>query len=238
MRHEAARHRAILSGGGAVTRQTRSFDAATGETSLLRDKEALLDYRFVPEPDIPPLVWAPAHLAAIAASVPELPSAARTRLTAATGPGGQGHGLAPKLAEAVVSHQSTLVYYEATLAAAREHALGGEGVVKSVDVANWVVGELVGAAKRAEVAGHKEPLLGLPGSASPARAGELLARVAAGGVSGRMAKQILAAMLEGDARPLGEIVEALFGGGEQIGDDDGQLKVRNPEHPWTSKHKP
>lgn len=119
VRHEAARHRAVLSSGGTVTRQTRSFDPTTGTTTLLRDKEALLDYRFIPEPDIPPVVLSATQLAAIAASVPELPSAARYRLTD-TAEG--GHGLAYKLAEAVVAHPSTLAYYEAALAAGTGHS--------------------------------------------------------------------------------------------------------------------
>lgn len=114
VRHEAARHRAVLSSGGTVTRQTRSFDPTTGTTTLLRDKESLLDYRFIPEPDIPPVVLSATQLAAIAASVPELPSAARYRLTDAVE---GGHGLAHALAEAVVAHPSTLAYYEAALAA-------------------------------------------------------------------------------------------------------------------------
>lgn len=213
VRHEAARHRAIISSGGAVTRQTRSFDPVTGETALLRDKESLLDYRFIPEPDIPPVVLSPRQLADILASVPELPSAARARLTDTSGP----HALAPTLAESVAAHPSTLSYYEKALAAARRHGPGGgvagEGVVRASDVANWVVGELVGATKKAGVAGVKEPLVGLPeGAAGPARGGELLARVAAGELTGRMAKRVLVAMLGGEAtqveprsRPLGPL---------------------------------
>ena len=217
VRHEAERHRSILSSGGVVTRQTRSFDPTTGTTSLLRDKEALLDYRFVPEPDIPPVVLTPEQLNRIAASVPELPSAARARLAVPDG----GHALAPKLAAAVVTHPSTLAYYERALAAARKQSANGNGNgnengadgvgVKPSVVANWVVSELVGAAKKAGVAGPKEPLSGLPEAAAPERGGELLARVAAGELTGRMAKQVLAAMLAGDARPIVDIVTELFG---------------------------
>jgi hypothetical protein len=91
-----------------------------------------------------------------------------------------------------VYRRYALAYYEGALAAARLHATrdaaaGGEGyvqggAVKSSDVANWVVSELVGAAKKAAVAGAKEPLLGLPAPAGAARGGELLARVAAVGL--------------------------------------------------------
>ena len=230
VRHEAARQRAILASGGAVTRQTRSFDPVSGETAVLREKESLLDYRFTPEPDVPPVILTAAQLADIKGSVPELPSAARARLC---DPEGE-HRLPPALARGVVALPSTLRYYDAALAACRRHVSdrGGGIEVNPIHVANWVVGELVGAAKRAGVVRGKEPLLGLPVAASAARCGELLARVAAGELTGRMAKRVLAAMLAGDARSIEDVVGDLFegdgggGGGVRggvIGDDDGQL---------------
>ena len=99
VRHEAARHRALIRAGGVVRRQTRSFDPATGTTAALRDKEALLDYRFAPEPDLPPVVVSDARLARIRDDTPELPTVAKARLCDPAGP----HALRPELAEALTS---------------------------------------------------------------------------------------------------------------------------------------
>ncbi|ACO70513.1 predicted protein [Micromonas commoda] len=175
--HERTRQIALLKRGQRVRRQTRSFDPATGATAVLRDKEALLDYRFAPEPDLPPVVIEPAALRAIKAAVPELPSTAAARLTNTA-------GLAPKLAQTIASKPSTVAYFDACAEAADAWSTrNGTVTVDKQDVANWVTGVLVGAVKRAGVT-HKggaggEPLRGLPESAGAARVGELLARVAA-----------------------------------------------------------
>ena len=237
VRHEAARHRALIRAGSAVRRQTRSFDPATGTTAVLRDKEALLDYRFSPEPDLPPVVVSDALLARIREETPELPTVARARLCDPAGP----HALRPELAEALTSHPVALAYYERVVAAARAFREktrrgggdGGDGgdagktypTVDPTDVANFVTGELVGAAKRAGVSGRGGPLAGLPASASAERMGELLARVAAGELTARMAKSAAAAAASGDAREWPEMIAQLFPAadaerGEFAGDDE------------------
>ena len=236
--HERTRQIALLKRGQCVRRQTRSFDPATGATAVLRDKEALLDYRFAPEPDLPPVVIEPAALRAIKAAVPELPSTAAARLTNTA-------GLAPKLALAIASKgRSTVAYFDACAEAADAWSTSnGTVTVDKQDVANWVTGVLVGAVKRHKGVTHKggssggEPLRGLPESAGAARVGELLARVAASkskgdssvgtspvgaGITARMAKSVLAAMVSGDSRPIPEIATELFGGdGEDGAGGDG-----------------
>ncbi len=197
VRYEAARHIALLAAGTPVPRQTLSFDAATGRTVPMRDKEAALDYRFMPEPDVPPIVLSDAYLAAIRAALPELPDAAQARLATQ-------YGLAPGVAAALVAQPGTLSYFERTVAAA---AAAGASAVDARTVANWITGELVGAAREAGVSAVTPP-----DSASPQRLAELLSLVASGTLSARMAKPVLAAMLQGDARPLPALVEALCGG--------------------------
>ena len=96
MRHEAARQISILENGGVVHRETRGFDAATGATTTLRGKEALADYRFAPEPDVPPVFFTDAEVKKLARGVPELPDAARTRLIDPDG----AHRLPPDAADA------------------------------------------------------------------------------------------------------------------------------------------
>jgi aspartyl-tRNA(Asn)/glutamyl-tRNA(Gln) amidotransferase subunit B len=143
-----------------------------------------LDYRFTPEPDVPPIVLSDEYVAAIARDTPELPDVAIRRLADVRG----DHALPLKLATAVATHASTARYYEAALSAAKRSAAPRDVDVDAAAVARFVVGELTGEVKRASVAGRVEPLLGLPARLSPERVGELLAAVAAGETTARMAK--------------------------------------------------
>jgi hypothetical protein len=69
----------VLEGGGSVPSQTRTYDVASGRTVLLRSKETALDYRFMPEPDLPPLVIPQAVLEELKRTTPELPAATAAR---------------------------------------------------------------------------------------------------------------------------------------------------------------
>jgi len=79
---EVERQTAELVAGRQIPRETRSFDAAEGATRRLRSKEALVDYRFMPEPDLPQLRLSRAAVEAAAKAMPELPDALRARLEA------------------------------------------------------------------------------------------------------------------------------------------------------------
>jgi aspartyl-tRNA(Asn)/glutamyl-tRNA(Gln) amidotransferase subunit B len=208
--YEAARHVALLSSGRPVPRQTLSFDAASGKTVPMRDKELATDYRFMPEPDVPEIVLSDAFLDAVRATLPELPGAAHARLSRAHG------DLPPGAAAALAAHPDTLAYFEQALAAGEALATAAGGDTKPVDartVANWVTHELVGAAREAGVSALRPPP-----SASPARLAELLALVAAGTLSGRMAKTVFAAMLRGDGRAVDALAADLCGGA-RVSDD-------------------
>ena len=78
--HEQGRQRRILEGGGRVPSETRSFNAETGTTATLRSKEEVADYRYFPEPDLPPLRIPRERIEAIRGSLAELPAARRERL--------------------------------------------------------------------------------------------------------------------------------------------------------------
>ena len=234
VRHEAARQISILENGGVVHRETRGFDAATGATTTLRGKEALADYRFAPEPDVPPVFFTDAEVKKLARGVPELPDAARTRLIDPDG----AHRLPPDAADALVAHPATLALYERALRAARaelEHERGAPGSARRAAgpdprarlpraVARWVTGELVGAARRAKAARRASaPLARLTDGALPEAIGELLGMVASGKCTARMAKAATAAMLEcrdpgnpepsGAASPARLALASLFGEG-------------------------
>jgi aspartyl-tRNA(Asn)/glutamyl-tRNA(Gln) amidotransferase subunit B len=201
VRHEAARQISILERGGAVRRETRGFDAATGTTRALRGKEAIADYRFAPEPDVPAVTLTEKEIAEMTRGVPmELPDAAWRRLVDPEG----AHGVSPALADALVAHPTTLDAYERALRAARAEIESDSSSSFDFDasrrlprtVAHWVTGELVGAVKRAKLARRPAaPLADLPGGARPEAIGELLGLAAAGKCTARMAKAATAAML-------------------------------------------
>ncbi len=75
LEYEIARQAEVLSGGGRVRQETRLWDSDTGTTQSMRSKEEANDYRYFPEPDLPPLVIDPAWIAEVRAAMPELPTA-------------------------------------------------------------------------------------------------------------------------------------------------------------------
>jgi aspartyl-tRNA(Asn)/glutamyl-tRNA(Gln) amidotransferase subunit B len=79
LRHEEERQRAALEAGETIVQETRHFDENTGRTHTLRSKEEAFDYRYFPEPDLPPLEPEPEWIEEIRASLPELPAQQRAR---------------------------------------------------------------------------------------------------------------------------------------------------------------
>ena len=77
--HEMARQVAVIESGGAVVQETRLWNADRRETASMRSKEEAHDYRYFPEPDLPPLVVSAAWVEEVRASLPELPAAKRRR---------------------------------------------------------------------------------------------------------------------------------------------------------------
>lgn len=183
---EAARHVELLSKGQPVPRQTLGFDTSTGATFPQRDKESALDYRFIPEPDVPPIMLDDAYLAAMKAAVPELPDVAAARLQ-------HDHGVPSGTALTLTQTPAMLAYFDAAATACS----GSQPPVPARILANWLVGDFVRAARQAGV----DPLAP-PATASPQRLAELLALLTAGKATGPRAKAALAAMMAGDAGSL------------------------------------
>jgi len=205
---EAARHAAALSEGLSVPRETRAYDAASGRTVVLRSKEATLDYRFLPEPDLPPLLLTQEELEHLSAALPELPGGPARRLAAAYGLPAEGAAVRALMGEAGAAD-----FFEAVAAAAP--------TLDAAGLAAWVTGEMVGAA-RAIPPAPGAPLVSLaslPPACTAARVAELLTSVATGTLSARQAKTVQAALLAGDARPLPALVADLCGG-QQVQDED------------------
>ena len=168
--HEIGRQVALIESGGRVAQETRSFDAAAGTTRLMRSKEEAHDYRYFPEPDMPPLVVTAERIAEVRAGLPELPWQRRARLASQ-------YGLPAADAQVLAASRELADYYEAAAA-----ALPGNPKA----IANWVQGEVLRDTKERKVE--------LAGTISPRHLAALAAMVEAGKLSNSAAKEVFAAV--------------------------------------------
>jgi aspartyl-tRNA(Asn)/glutamyl-tRNA(Gln) amidotransferase subunit B len=195
--HEIDRQIELVESGGRVVQETRLWDSAKKRTVSMRSKEEAHDYRYFPEPDLPPLVLEAARLRNIEAERPETPAALRARLKAS-------HGFSD--AEVVPLTMAGLAgYFEETVSA------GADAKVAR----NWLLG-----AVRAKVneEGGGDPAW-LRAKVAPARLAGLLVLVGKGTISGSMAKDVFDKMVA-TGRSADEIVAAE--GLAQI-DDESQI---------------
>ena len=102
---ESARQAELLESGGRVLQETRRFDAASGKTLPMRTKETADDYRFFPDPDLPPIRLSKAQIGQWRSEIPELPDSRRSRYMTK-------YGLPAQDAELIVSDPETAAYYE------------------------------------------------------------------------------------------------------------------------------
>ena len=103
--YEIERQINVIEGGGRVTQETRLWDERAGETRVMRSKEEAHDYRYFPEPDLPPLVVSADFIEGVRASLPELPEERRRRFT-------EQYGLSYSDASQLTSERSLADYYE------------------------------------------------------------------------------------------------------------------------------
>jgi aspartyl-tRNA(Asn)/glutamyl-tRNA(Gln) amidotransferase subunit B len=177
LEYEIERQTGLLEDGEAVVQETRGFDADSGETRPLRGKEEARDYRYFPEPDLPPLLLTRARIDALRASLPELPVARRQRFVATL-------GLPAEDAAVLTAWRELADYFEAALAgqSARARAVG-----------NWVRGPLLALLRERRLEIERAP--------APARLAELVAAIEDGAISHAAGKDVLAALLDGDGAP-------------------------------------
>ena len=123
---ERARQVALIQGGGRVEQVTLLFNAGTGQVKPTRSKEESHDYRYFPDPDLPPLVLSPAWISEQRATLPELPEAKRTRLETE-------YGLPSYDARVITSEAELAQYFESVVRA---------GVEPKV-AANWLMGDVM-----------------------------------------------------------------------------------------------
>ena len=177
---EARRQIEVWEAGGTVEQETRLFDTARGVTRSMRSKEDAHDYRYFPDPDLPPLVIAQSWVDEIGAGLPELPDARRARYVAM--------GLSPYDAHVLTLEKETAAYYE-------EVARGRDAKT----AANWVTGDLFAAINRTRRSIQDPPV-------PAAHLGALLDLMGDGTLSGKLAKEVFEAMVEEGKSP-GAIVE-------------------------------
>ena len=180
--YEARRQIAILEDGGNVVQETRLYDPDKGETRSMRSKEEAQDYRYFPDPDLLPLEIEQAWVDDIAASMPELPDAKKARFMG-------DYGLTDYDANVLTAELEAARFFEAV-------AGGRDGK----QAANWVINELFG---RLNKEGH-----GIGDSpVSAAQLGGMLDLLAAGTISGRIAKDLFEILWTEGGDPA-QIVEA------------------------------
>jgi len=190
--YEIERQIDVLRSGGHVVQETRLWDSAAGETMSMRSKEEAHDYRYFPEPDLPPVVVDAASVAKVTREMPELPQARRQRFVAAL-------ALPDYDASILTASRATADFFEATVAAA--------AVPKAAS--NWMMGELARALNESGREITDSPV-------SPERLAGLLALVEQGRISGAMAKTVFEKMFK-SGQSAGDIVAAE--GLAQITDD-------------------
>ena len=190
----------LIEGGGEVRQETRLWDTAKGETRSMRSKEDAHDYRYFPDPDLLPLVLDAAWVEGLKAGLPELPDDKHARYVSQL-------GLSPYDAAVLVAEKANADYFEA--------ALGTDGKRDAKIASNWVTGELFAALNKQGRDIDESPI-------TAARLGELLDLMADGTLSGKLAKDVFAVMLETGEAPKA-IVEAR--GLQQVTDTGAIAKV-------------
>lgn len=196
--YEIARQVDVIESGGTILQETRLWDTVRGETRAMRSKEDAHDYRYFPEPDLPPLRIAPEFIESERAQLPELPRALRQRLMSQ-------YGLPADVAGVLTSDRALVTWFEETAALTSD----------ARRVANWCQGEL-----RRVINETGTTLQSL--QMTPAMFARLLQLVEAGTLSQNAAKEVLDEMVR-SGREAQVIVEEKGLG--QINDEDSIAKV-------------
>jgi len=182
LEYEIARQIEVVSGGGAVDHETRLWDANAGRTVTMRGKEEAHDYRYFPEPDLPPLTLEPAWIDEIRRQLPELPDAQRRRFI-------EQYALPEYDASVLTTSRALAAYFEATAAAS------GNAKASS----NWVMGALTARMNDLGIAIEDVPL-------KPEALAGLIRLIDAGKISGPVTRDVFDKMFT-SGRTAEQIVE-------------------------------
>jgi len=195
--YEIERQMEILENGGIINQETRLFDPSKGITRAMRSKENAHDYRYFPDPDLPPLVVSQELVDRIASTLPELPDAKKKRFMTA-------YELTSYDAAVLTADMETSSYFEEALSELKNKDK------KTVKVlTNWLVGELFGLLNKEGVALKDSKI-------SAQNLAEMVDLISADTISGKIAKQIFPDMWETGKSAVVIVKEK---GLEQVSDD-------------------
>jgi len=184
MEYEIERQIDILEDGGSVTQETRLYDSDKHETRSMRSKEEAHDYRYFPDPDLPPMVLEDSFLEEVRATLPELSTAKKERFQSE-------FGLSLEDAQTLTADRETADFFEAVCTATN---------AESKIVANWMSGELFARLNKSELNISESPI-------SITQFTLLLDRITDKTLSGNTAKKVFAALWEQEGN-VDAIIEA------------------------------
>ena len=190
---EFKRQTALVLAGESVIQETRNFDEATQTTTSLRGKEEAHDYRYFPEPDLPPLVITADELAAYKAELPELPAMKLKRY---------------QDDYALTSHECKVLLQDVSMGHFFTDVLSQVTSAKPKKVALWITGELNAVIKEKQVDFSSLPI-------SSQQVADLCDAIDTGKVSGKMAKDVQVACF-GSSSSVADVIAQMGGG--QISD--------------------
>ena len=170
--------------GHAIQQATVLFNPDTGETRAMRSKEDAADYRYFPDPDLPPLVIAPAWVDQVRAGMTELPRVMAQRFASQ-------YGLSDYDATALTQSRAIATYFEAAAQACGQPKLAG----------NWITGELARRLNATDLSIEQAPV-------SAAQLGALISRIQDGTISNNAARQVFDALWSGEGTQVDALIEA------------------------------
>ena len=175
--YEIERQEEVFEDGGHVIQETRTFDPARGITLSMRSKENAHDYRYMPEPDLPPIVTSEETIEKYRSELPELPDARRARLE-------KEYGLSDYDAGIITSSRAMAEYFDAVVATGADPKLA----------ANWIMGDLAKNLNEDGIDIVKSPV-------SAERLGKMIGLIMKDTISGKIAKKVFKEMWTNEDDP-------------------------------------
>jgi aspartyl-tRNA(Asn)/glutamyl-tRNA(Gln) amidotransferase subunit B len=197
--HESRRQIALIERGGVVTQETRLWDPDKRESRVMRTKEDAEDYRYFPDPDLPPLIVGDDDVTRIKTALPELPAQKRDRYVSALG---------------LTAYDAGILTAERAVASFFEDALARHSNAKGI--ANWVINEVLRVVNERSLEADQ-----LASVLAPVSLADLVKLVDDGVISGKIAKDVFAALVAGEGADPVAIVDAK---GLRVQRDEGALK--------------
>jgi aspartyl-tRNA(Asn)/glutamyl-tRNA(Gln) amidotransferase subunit B len=195
IRYEIQRQSDTLEEGGTLLQETRLWDENREATRSMRSKESAHDYRYFPDPDLPPVIVDESWLTQIEATLPELPDRRRARLIA-------DYELSAYDAELLTARKDIADYFESAVAMHQN----------AKAISNWIVGDLFRVLKERKL---DEQLTVSLWPIQPAQLAELVKLIDQGKISGKIAKAVFDSLLDSPRSPADVVAEK---GMEQVSD--------------------